>query len=578
MKTLYAQLTAHLHATVQSLGDISPETLAAVVLEAPREAAHGDLATNAAMVLAKPLAEKIKGGPRAIAEALKAPLAAYPAVQSIEIAGPGFINITLKPAALLAEIGVIRAAPTQYAQLDIAAGHKAMVEFVSINPTGPIHVGHGRNAVFGEAIARMLQKAGYPVWREYLVNDAGNQINLLVQSLHARYSELFGREKAVPEGGYGGAYLIEIAEKLKARDGETWLDVTNDAELFSGLRQFVVDECLAFIQADLETLDIHFDNFFSEHAMHANTTRMAEVVAKLRTMGLVYEGTLPPPKGKDIADYKPVELTLFKATAFGLPEDQAVYNRRGQPTYFGQDIAYHYDKLQRGHDVLVTVIGIDQAGAFKPLAKAIEALTGRTDVYHPVPYEMVKVLRNGEPVKLSKRAGNIVLLSDVLAEVGPDAFRFAMLGVKPTTGLVFDLGKAVEKSMENPVFYVQYAHARLCAVERQRAQLGLPATPADVALSGLDEAALSPSARAVLRQILVYPALIEQAAKALEPHRIAGYASQLAAAVHGWYGAEKWLDEAAPQATATRLHLAAAAKAILADALTVCGVSAPESM
>jgi arginyl-tRNA synthetase len=578
MKTLYAQLTAHLHATVQSLGDISPETLAAVVLEAPREAAHGDLATNAAMVLAKPLAEKIKGGPRAIAEALKAPLAAYPAVQSIEIAGPGFINITLKPAALLAEIGVIRAAPTQYAQLDIAAGHKAMVEFVSINPTGPIHVGHGRNAVFGEAIARMLQKAGYPVWREYLVNDAGNQINLLVQSLHARYSELFGREKAVPEGGYGGAYLIEIAEKLKARDGETWLDVTNDAELFSGLRQFVVDECLAFIQADLETLDIHFDNFFSEHAMHANTTRMAEVVAKLRTMGLVYEGTLPPPKGKDIADYKPVELTLFKATAFGLPEDQAVYNRRGQPTYFGQDIAYHYDKLQRGHDVLVTVIGIDQAGAFKPLAKAIEALTGRTDVYHPVPYEMVKVLRNGEPVKLSKRAGNIVLLSDVLAEVGPDAFRFAMLGVKPTTGLVFDLGKAVEKSMENPVFYVQYAHARLCAVERQRAQLGLPATPADVALSALDEAALSPSARAVLRQILVYPALIEQAAKALEPHRIAGYASQLAAAVHGWYGAEKWLDEAAPQATATRLHLAAAAKAILADALTVCGVSAPESM
>ncbi|MFO0500259.1 MAG: arginine--tRNA ligase, partial [Pseudomonadota bacterium] len=443
MKTLYAQLTAHLHATVQSLGDISPETLAAVVLEAPREAAHGDLATNAAMVLAKPFAEKIKGGPRAIAEALKAPLAAYPAVQSIEIAGPGFINITLKPAALLAEIGVIRAAPTQYAQLDIAAGHKAMVEFVSINPTGPIHVGHGRNAVFGEAIARMLQKAGYPVWREYLVNDAGNQINLLVQSLHARYSELFGREKAVPEGGYGGAYLIEIAEKLKARDGETWLDVTNDAELFSGLRQFVVDECLAFIQADLETLDIHFDNFFSEHAMHANTTRMAEVVAKLRTMGLVYEGTLPPPKGKDIADYKPVELTLFKATAFGLPEDQAVYNRRGQPTYFGQDIAYHYDKLQRGHDVLVTVIGIDQAGAFKPLAKAIEALTGRTDVYHPVPYEMVKVLRNGEPVKLSKRAGNIVLLSDVLAEVGPDAFRFAMLGVKPTTGLVFDLGKAV---------------------------------------------------------------------------------------------------------------------------------------
>lgn len=578
MMTLYSQLTAHLHAAVQSLGDVSAETLSAVVLEAPREATHGDLATNAAMVLAKPLAEKIKGGPRAIAAALQPKLAEHPAVQSIEIAGPGFINITLKPAALLAEIGVVRGAPATYGQGQIANGRKAMVEFVSINPTGPIHVGHGRNAVFGEAIARMLKKAGYPVWREYLVNDAGNQINLLVQSLHARYCELFGREKAVPDGGYGGAYLIEIAEKLKTRDGEKWLDVTDETELLNGLRQFAVDECLAFIQTDLETLKITFDRFFSEHAMHTQTTRMAEVVEKLRAMGLVYEGTLPPPKGKDIADYKPVELTLFKATAFDLPEDQAIYNRRGQPTYFGQDIAYHYDKLQRGHDLLVTVIGIDQAGAFKPLAKAIEALTGRTDVYHPVPYEMVKVLRNGEPVKLSKRAGNIVLLSDVLAEVGPDAFRFAMLGVKPTTGLVFDLGKAVEKSMENPVFYVQYAHARLCAVERQRAQLGLPETPADVPVSALDEAALSPSARQVLRQILVFPALIEQAARALEPHRVANYATQLAAAVHGWYGAEKWLDEAEPKATATRLHLAAAAKAILADALDVCGVSAPESM
>lgn len=577
--TLYAQLTAHLKSAVQSLGvTVADETLAAVVLEAPREAAHGDLATNAAMVLAKPLAEHIKGGPRAIAEALRVPLLNHAAIESVDIAGPGFINITLKPAALLAEITAIRTAPEAYGQLDIAAGRKAMVEFVSINPTGPIHVGHGRNAVFGEAIARLLKKAGYPVWREYLVNDAGNQINLLVQSLYARYAELFGREAVIPEGGYGGAYLIEIAEKLKTRDGDKWLSVTDESELLNGLRQFVVDECLAFIQADLETLGIAFDRFFSEHAMHTQTTRMNEVVEKLRAMGLVYEGTLPPPKGKDIANYQPVELTLFKATAFGLPEDQAVYNRRGQPTYFGQDIAYHYDKLQRGHDFLVTVIGIDQTGAFKPLAKAIEALTGRTDVYHPVAYEMVKVLRNGEPVKLSKRAGNIVLLADVLAEVGPDAFRFAMLGVKPTTGLVFDLGKAVEKSMENPVFYVQYAHARLCAVERQRAQLGLPSVAADAPLSALDEAALSPSARVVLRQMLVYPALIEQAAKAIEPHRVANYATQLAAAVHGWYGAEKWLDEADARATATRLHLAAAARAILADALALCGVNAPESM
>jgi arginyl-tRNA synthetase len=579
MKTLYATLTHHLHAAVKTLApEVAPEVLAAVVLEAPRDAAHGDLATNAALVLAKPLAQNIQGGPRAIAEHLAAALATHPTIAKTEIAGPGFINITLKPEAVLQELNRLRANPQSYGQLDIGAARNAMVEFISINPTGPIHVGHGRNAVFGEAIARVLQKAGYPVWREYLVNDSGNQIALLVQSLYARYRELFGEAAEIPAGGYGGEYLIEIAQKLKDRDGDKWLHGHDEAARVAGLRVFVVNECLNFIKADIETLGITFDRYFSEFAMHTETARMAEVVAHLRAQGLVYEGTLPPPKGKEVANYEPVELTLFKATAFGLPEDQAVYNRRGQPTYFGQDIAYHYDKLQRGYDMLVTVIGIDQAGAFKPLAKALEALTGRGDIYHPVPYEMVKVLRNGEPVKLSKRAGNIVLLSDVLAEVGPDAFRFAMLGVKPTTGLVFDLAKAVEKSMENPVFYVQYAHARLCAVQRQRVQLGLAAVPADVALNTLDTSALTPSAQAVVRQLIIYPAAIEQAARALEPHRMATYATQLAAAVHAWYGAEKWLDEAAPQATATRLHVASAAQGILADALHLCGVHAPESM
>jgi arginyl-tRNA synthetase len=457
-----------------------------------------------------------------------------------------------------------------------------MVEFVSINPTGPIHVGHGRNAVFGEAIARLLQKAGYPVHREYLVNDAGNQIRVLVLSLYARYRELFGEEGTIPTDGYGGEYLIEIAEQLKARDGAKWLALRDEDTLVNELRAFAVEACLNLIKADIATLGIAFDRYFSEYAMHHETERMVEAVGKLRTMGLVYEGTLPPPKGKatdeKVANYQPIELTLFKATEFGLPEDQAVFNRRGAPTYFGQDIAYHYDKLQRGFDLLVTVIGIDQAGAFKPLSKAIEALTGRADIYHPVAYEMVKVLRNGEPVKLSKRAGNIVLLSDVLAEVGTDSFRFAMLGVKPTTPLVFDLAKAVERNMENPVFYAQYAHARLASVARQAAQLGLPDMPVSPNLANLDPTALSPHALAVARQLLVYPALIEQAARALEPHRLATYATALATAVHSWYAAEKWLDDAAPTATATRLHLAAAAKAMLADVLGLCGVSAPETM
>ncbi|MCA3244700.1 MAG: arginine--tRNA ligase [Alphaproteobacteria bacterium] len=575
MMTLFATLTAQLHHAVQQLfPQVEKNLLQAIALEAPRDATHGDLATNAAMVFAKPLGTS----PRAVAEQLLAALAQQPALAKAEIAGPGFINLTLQPAAVLAELGQIRADPAAYGRLALGAGRQAMVEFVSINPTGPIHVGHGRNAVFGEAIARLLHKAGYPVHREYLVNDAGNQIRVLVLSLYARYRELFGESGEIPADGYGGEYLIEIAKQLQARDGAKWLALRDEDTLVAELREFAVNACLELIKADITTLGIAFDRYFSEHAMHTQTQRMAEAVGLLRAKGLVYEGTLPPPKGKDIANYTPVELTLFKATAFGLPEDQAIYNRRGAPTYFGQDIAYHYDKLQRGFDLLVTVIGIDQAGAFKPLAKAIEALTGRADIYHPVAYEMVKVLRHGEPVKLSKRAGNIVLLSDVLAEVGADSFRFAMLGVKPTTPLVFDLAKAVEKNMENPVFYAQYAHARLASVARQAMQLGLPLPPTQPAFGDLDPAALTPAALAVARLLLIYPALIEQAARALEPHRLATYATQLATAVHGWYAAEKWLDEAAPAATTTRLQLAAAAKAILADSLGLCGVSAPESM
>jgi len=566
---LHTTLMAHLQ---QAVGGLFPQLddklRATITLEAPRDAAHGDLATNAAMILAKPLGQN----PRAVAEQLATALAQHSAVARAEIAGPGFLNLTLHPHALWAEVAAIVQAPAAYGQLNLGQGRNAMVEFVSINPTGPIHVGHGRNAVFGEAIARLLQKAGYPVHREYLLNDAGNQIRVLVLSLYARYRELFGEAGEIPADGYGGEYLIEIAKKLHARDGAKWLALRDEDTLVNELRDFAVTECLALIKADIATLGITFDRYFSEHAMHTQSNRMAEVVALLRAKGVVYEGTLPPPKGKDVANYVPTELTLFKATAFGLPEDQAIYNRRGAPTYFGQDIAYHYDKLQRGYDMLVTVIGIDQAGAFKPLAKALEALTGRADLYHPVAYEMVKVLRNGEPVKLSKRAGNIVLLSDVLAEVGADSFRFAMLSVKPTTPLVFDLAKAVEKTLENPVFYAQYAHARLASVARQAVALNVPVS------AEFNPAALSPHAVAVMRVLLVYPSLIEQAARALEPHRVATYATQLATAVHSWYAAEKWLDETEPTATATRLQLAAAAQAILADSLSLCGVSAPQSL
>ena len=544
---------------------------APVNVESPKEEAHGDLATNAAMVLAK----KVGMAPRALAEMLVDGFAKHSAVEAVEIAGPGFINFRLKTSALIRQGIEAIEGDGDYGTLTPAVARKALVEYVSINPTGPIHVGHGRNAVFGDAIANVLQKAGYPVWREYLVNDSGGQIRVLVKSLHARYLQLFGQEVAVPENGYPGEYLIEIAEALKARDGDKWVHVTDEDTLLRELRQFAVDACMALIRKDVDNLGIVFDRYFSEYAMH-QTGAMKDVVALLRAKGLVYEGTLPPPKGKEVKDYVPVELTLFKATEFGLPEDQPIYNRAGMPTYFGQDIAYHYDKLQRGFELLVTVIGIDQTGSFKPLAKVIEVLAGRDDAYHPVTYEMVKVMRNGEPVKLSKRAGNIVLLSDVLDEVGSDAFRFTMLTVKPTTPLTFDLAHAVAKTMDNPVFYVQYAHARLCAVERQRGELGI--APVDLTALNADSMDVSVDARAVLREIMLYPMLIEQTSRSLEPHRLTFYAQNLAAAVHRWYASEKWLDANNVVDTHARLAVAQAAQTVLADVLKLCGVKAPKSM
>ncbi|MCP5405772.1 MAG: arginine--tRNA ligase [Pseudomonadaceae bacterium] len=544
--------------------------LSAVVVEAPKEASHGDLATNAAMVLAKPAGK----APRVIAEALAEELRKDARIAAVEVAGPGFVNIRLQPEVLLAEAAEVMAAGREYGKAGISGGRKALVEYVSINPTGPVHVGHGRNAVFGDAIAALLEKAGFPVYREYLVNDAGNQIRVLVRSLHARYRQLFGEDVAVPADGYPGEYLVEIAEALKARDDDKWLAVTDENELFEGLRAFAVEKCLAMIQADMETLGIRFDNYFSEHAMH-QTGAMDEVVAMLREKGLVYEGTLPPPKGKEVADYQPVELTLFRATAFGLPEDQAVYNREGRPTYFGQDIAYHWNKFRRGYDYLPVVIDVRQVGSAKPLGFAVEAMTGKSGVYQPVLYEMVNVMRDGVPVKLSKRAGNIVALKDVLEEIGSDAFRFSMLTVKPTTIMVFDLAKAAEKTMENPVFYVQYAHARLCAVRRMATEAGLMLPEVS---AGQGAARVKPAAAAVLKQVMLYPAVVEQAARKLEPHRLAFYAQELAGAVHSWYADEKFVDADDLVATSVRLQVADAARVVLADALRVCGVSAPERM
>lgn len=568
MTSLYMRVRQALLETLRTfVPDVNVQN---VVLESPRDSRNGDLATNAAMVLAKPL----QRAPMEIAGELVERLRGTGMFKDIGAVAPGFINFGFDDAVLFAQVQDIVGDKTYGA--GAVKADKALVEYVSINPTGPIHVGHGRNAVFGDAIANLLEKNGFTVWREYLVNDAGGQIRALVLSVHARYLEQFGQEFIVPEGGYPGEYLVKIAKELVQRDGDKWLQVIESDTLLRELRTFAVERCLAMIRADIETLGITFDRYFSEYEMHQGET-MHEAVQALRELGYVYEGILPPPKGKTVENYQPVELTLFKATEFGFPEDQAIYKRNGEPTYFGQDIAYHYDKVRRGYALLVTVLGADQAGSFRPLQKVVELLTGKAEVYHPVAYEMVKVERDGQPVKLSKRGGNIVLLSDVLEEVGKDAFRFSMLTVKPTTPLVFDLAKAVEKSMENPVFYVQYAHARLASIWRQEAAEDLP----DRLANGVtlpEKWRFSDEARAVMVTLMRYPLVIEQAGKALEPHRLVTYAQELAAAVHKWYAAEKWLEVTDIEGSLVRLRVAQAAQAVLRDVLGICGVSAPESM
>lgn len=572
---IYQQLQCVIHAAFSTLDEAVSADLSSheVHLETPKDKSHGDFATNQALALAK----KLRKNPRDVANAILPLIQEADIVEKAEVAGPGFINISLTSKAWQGELNTIYAEGGEaYGCSTLHANEKAIVEYVSINPTGPIHVGHGRNAVFGDVLANILERIGYNVYREYLMNDAGGQIRVLVNSLHARYRQLFGEDASIPEGGYPGEYLVTIAEQLKAKDGDKWLSLKTEDELYDNLRTFVVDAIMNIIKQDIDTLHINFDNYFSEFAMHKAGNPLAAAVEELRAKGYVYKGVLPPPKGKEVEDYEPVELTLFKATAFGLPEDQAIYNRQGRPTYFGQDIAYHKNKLERGFNYQVTVLGMDQVGAAKPLEKAMEAMTGKQSVYNPVFYEMVKVLRNGKPVRMSKRAGNFVLLKDVLEEVGADAFRFLMLCYKPTTIIEFDLVKAVEQSLDNPVYYVQYAHARMCALLRQAKEQGVDITPETIAKA--DTTLLEAEDMALVKQLSHYPHVIERAAMALEPHRLAFYMQDLAASFHSWYNNQRVINPHNVALTHARLKVVIAARNIMADALHLMGVTAPEKM
>ncbi len=595
--SLYAVFTDHVKtavAALQKAGDL-PENLPFenIVVEQPREAAHGDLATNAAMVLAKPAGLP----PRAIAEKLLPHLSAIETVEQVEIAGPGFINLKLSPAVYAQEMAAMLRANGTYGT-GTKKNETINVEYVSTNPTGPIHIGHGRNAVVGDALAGVLEKAGYTVQREYLMNDAGGQIRVLVNSVYLRYRELFGETIDFPEGAYPGEYVVDIATNLKNRDGDKWLHVTNSEEIFNGLRAFCVEACMTMIRGTLEKLGVRFDTFFSEFAMHERG-ESAAAVEQLSKEGFIYRGTLPPPKGKEVEDYEPVELTLFRSQQYGDDVDRPVYKSTGEMTYFGQDIAYHKNKISRGADRMINVWGADHAGAVKRLKVALQALTGRGDALEMILIQMVRLLRDGSPAKMSKRAGNFVTLDEVIDEVGADAVRFIMLTRKADTPFDFDMTRAVEKNNENPVFYVQYAHARMCSVFRQffesgRAAGGNIAAAASGDMAGestvtkenffsflTDPATasfrFSPHELALLRHLTTWPVIVEKAAASLEPHRIAGYAHQLAELFHAWYGAEKFIVED-DQVTTHRLALVAAAQGVLQEALGTLGVSFPHKM
>lgn len=576
-KLIYPEVVSVVQKSLQQLvhsGVLPAETpVQQVVVEQPRDLSHGDFATNAAMVLAKPAGIP----PRRLAEQLVPVLQQQGAdlFSAITVAGPGFINFNIIPKLLNRQLVAIVQQGENFACSNIGQGVCVNVEFCSANPTGPLHAGHIRGTVFGDALCHLLQKAGYRVQREYLINDAGNQIKVLVKTAHLRYLQLFGEQITIPEGCYPGDYMVDIAKKIKERDGDKWLHETNQAVLLQNLRGICVEAMMDDIKADLHDLRLpDYTCWFSEYAMH-QTGLPEQVMQQLAEKGLVYTGTLPPPKGKVVDDYEACPLPLFKSSAFGDDTDRPMKNSHGEFTYFGADVAYHTTKLARGAHLLVNVWGADHGGAVKRLKSALEAITGQKGVLEIKLMQIVRFTKNGELVRMSKRAGNIVTLRQILDEVGPDAVRFWFLNRKPEAQFDFDVAKAIEQSNDNPVFYVHYAHARMCSIFRQQKEMGIAAiSPEKVDVTLL----VLPQEIELMQHLSLYPLEIEKAALAMEPHRIAFYAADLAARFHSWYNACKFLEPDNLPTTHARLLLVQAARLVLADALAVLGVSAPEKM
>ena len=573
--TLYTRFTAHLDAALDdlTLAGVLPEGLDRknVTVEPPRDATHGDLATNAAMVLAKPAGTN----PRVLAEAIAAELRKIAGVDTVSVAGPGFINLALADDIWRDEIAAITAAGADYGRSDAGAGVTVNIEYVSANPTGPMHMGHCRGAVVGDALASLLEFAGHRVIREYYVNDAGGQVDTLARSAHLRYREALGEDvAAIPEGLYPGDYLVPVGQELAKEFGDRFARV-DESEWLELFRQRAVAAMLAMIRTDLALLGIHHDLFSSEAELQA-AGKPDAAEAELRARDLVYDGVLEAPKGETPEDWEPVVLPLFRSTAFGDDQDRPIRKSNGQWTYFGADLAYHFQKSQSA-DQLIDIWGADHAGTVKRIVAAVAALTGGKTRFDVKLIQMVRLLRDGEPVKMSKRSGNFVTLADVVDEVGKDVVRFTMLSRRADAQMDFDFAKVVEASKDNPVFYVQYAHARIASLHRRAAEAGID--PGNHVLSLLDTEEL-----ALVKVGAQFPRIVETAAAAREPHRIAFYLNDLAGAFHSLWNVgndrpdRRFLVVDDPAATRARLALAAAIGQIIRNGLAIMGVVAVSEM
>ena len=581
-KNIFADI---LRSVRRASADIAPGLdQSRVTVEPPRDPSHGDIATNAAMVLAKDAGRK----PRELAEAIAEKLRADALVAKADVAGPGFINLTLKPAAWIAALRGAVQLGAQYGASDIGGGVPVNVEYVSANPTGPMHVGHGRGAVFGDALANLLAFAGFKVTREYYVNDAGAQVDVLARSAHLRYREALGEDIGrIPEGLYPGDYLKPVGAALAAQYKDA-LTKQSEAEWLPVVRAKAIEMMMATVRADLAALNINHEEFFSEKSLtEGSVDKVAETIAWLRQRGYVYEGRLPPPKGAPVEDWEDREQTLFRSTEFGDDVDRPLKKSDGSYTYFASDMAYHRSKLERGFGSLIDVWGADHAGYIKRMQAAVAALKGNRDAELDVKViQLVKLLRAGQPVTMSKRAGEFVTLREVVDEVGRDAVRFMMLFRKNDAVLDFDLAKVIEQSRDNPVFYVQYGHARGQSIFRN-ARAAFPDLPQDVE-SLVEGAALErlsdPAELALMRQIALYPRVVEAAAAAHEPHRIAFYLFDLASEFHALYtlGNTKphlrFIIQNERQMTVARLVLVQGVVTVLSSGLALLGVEAPNEM